>query len=135
MTFTLFGDWSYRSFHRIPDLTLPVKELLFGAGNLVLKLDGPGLVTGSLGGEGWSLGISGTYSLGNPNRIRFRGRGEIGEEPWVYDYLGYLAEPWVNGVDEVPSLVGTIVRTIPHSNGNAKAGKVASWIAVKKPKS
>lgn len=132
MTFSLFGNWSYRSFHRDPDLSLPVNELLFGAGTLVLKQDKPGLLIGSLGGTGWSLNISGAYSLGNPNRARFRGQGEINGELWIYDYLAYLAEPWVDGVEEVPSLLGTIIRTTPHSNGEAKAGKVASWIAVKK---
>ena len=86
---------------------------------------------GTLGGEGWSLNLSGSYSLGAPNQVRFRGQGKLNNELWVYDYLAYLAEPWVNGVEEIPSLVGTIVRTVPHSKGKAKAGKVASWIAVK----
>ena len=61
----------------------------------------------------------------------FQGSGEIGGELWIYDYHGFLAPSWPNGIDERPAIIGTIVRTIPHSNGQAKAGYVASWIAVK----
>lgn len=52
-------------------------------------------------------------------------------EEWVYDYLGYLVPVWPNGVDQRPAIVGSIVRTKPHSMGNAPAGYVAQWIAVK----
>ncbi len=55
-------------------------------------------------------------------------------EEWIYDYEGYVIKPWPNGVDQVPAIVGTIVRVIPHSNGSggtAPAGVVAQWIAVK----
>jgi len=45
-----------------------------------------------------------------------------------------VVKPWPNGIDQVPAIVGTIVRTIPHSSGSggvAPAGVVAQWIAVK----
>ena len=64
--------------------------------------------------------------------MRFQGRGATpGVEDLVYDYVGYLAPVWPNGVDQRPAIVGSIVRTEPHSGG-AEPGFVASWIAVKR---
>ena len=69
--------------------------------------------------------------------MRFQGVGatpgtiEDGH-PWVYDYQGYVAPAWPNGVDQRPAIVGTIVRTVTHSHGQAKAGVVASFIALRR---
>jgi hypothetical protein len=62
---------------------------------------------------------------------RFQGSGDIGGETWVYDYVGYLVPIWPNGVEQRPAIVGSVIRTVPHSSGQAKAGYVASFIAVK----
>lgn len=125
------GTWSYRSFLNDPDLARPFDELRFGAGTLVLEAGDDGALGGTLGGEGWSLGLSGTVAAGTPVRLRYQGRGEIGGETWVYDYLGFLVSDWPNGVGQVDAIVGSIVRTEPHSNGQATAGFVASWYAVR----
>ena len=53
------GKWSYRSFRSNPDLSIPVNELLFGAGNLELSQPSSDRVAGTLGGEGWSLTLHG----------------------------------------------------------------------------
>ena len=50
---------------------------------------------------------------------------------WVYDYVGYLVPIWPNGVDKRAAIVGSVIRTVPHNNGQARAGYVASFIAVK----
>ena len=121
------GSWSYRSLLRDPDLSKEFNELRFGAGTLNIQVNKTGEVTGRLGGEGWSLNISGALTEGE---IKFQGRGVIGGEEWVYDYLGYMSPKWPNGIDEIPAIIGTIVRTVDHSNGQAKAGLVATWYAV-----
>ncbi|PTQ84867.1 hypothetical protein [Nitrosomonas ureae] len=121
------GTWSYRSLLRDPDLTKEFNDLRFGAGTLIISVSGSGEVSGSLGGEGWSLGLSGSC---RENEIKFQGRGVIGGDEWVYDYLGYMSPQWPNGIDETPAIVGTIVRSVDHSNGQSKAGLVASWYAV-----
>ncbi|MEM8568152.1 MAG: hypothetical protein AAGF85_16945 [Bacteroidota bacterium] len=121
------GSWSYRSLLRDPDLSKEFNDLRFGAGTLNIQVDKTGEITGSLGGEGWSLNISGTVTEGE---IKFQGKGVIGGEEWVYDYLGYMSPKWPNGIDEIPTIIGTIVRTVDHSNGQAKAGLVATWYAV-----
>jgi hypothetical protein len=65
---------------------------------------------------------------------RFRGTGTVDDEPWVYDYTGWLIPAWPNGVGQVPAIVGSVIRTIPHSAGPGKtapAGEVASFYAVR----
>ena len=72
--------------------------------------------------------------------VRFQGKGVVNGEEWIYDYEGYLVPAWPNGVQQVPAMVGSIVRTVPHSGSAPKgggpppinpAGVVASWYAVK----
>ena len=125
------GSWTYRSFVNNPDQNVEPNQLLFGMGTLVLTQPEAGKIGGSLGGAGWSLELDGAVIDGDPPRLRWQGRGEIGGEVWVYDYLGYVVPDWPNGVDQTNAIVGTIVRTEPHSSGKATAGVVASWIAVR----
>ena len=129
------GTWTYRSFRSVPDLDVEPNDLLFGAGNLELKQVSSTKIEGSLSGSGWSLKIVGGITHGNPVSVRFQGKGTIGEEEWIYDYQGYLIPVWPNGVEQRPAIVGSIVRTVPHSNGQATAGYVAQWIAVLQDKS
>lgn len=125
------GMWSYRSLVNNPDLSVPFNDLRFGMGTLVLSEPEPGRIGGTLGSSGWSLDLSGIATTADPTKVRFQGRGDIGGETWVYDYLGFVVPDWPNGVDQVDAIVGTIVRTEPHSGGVAEAGFVASWYAVR----
>ena len=125
------GRWTYRRFHNDPELSKEFNELRLGMGTLVLDEPDYGRLSGSLGGEGWNLSLVGGYTYGNPLALRFQGSGDISGETWVYDYVGYLAPIWPNGVDQRPAIVGSVIRTVPHSNGQARAGYSASFIAVK----
>ena len=71
-------------------LAVPFDALRFGVGTLALTEPTFGLVSGTLGGPGWSLALAGHYTYGNPNHARFQGSGDIDGERWVYDYVGYL---------------------------------------------
>jgi hypothetical protein len=74
--FTPFtGQWSYRSFRNNPDLGVEPNDLLFGAGNLILEETAPGIVSGTLGGQGWALHLQGNASYGHPYTVRFQGAG------------------------------------------------------------
>lgn len=126
------GEWIYRSFINDADINTEFNKLKFGAGTLVFFNSNQQIIEGNLGGEGWLLKIKGYLSFGDPFSIRMQGAGEIDGEQWVYDYHGFLSPMWPNGIEQRPSIVGTIVRTVPHSGGRAKAGYVASWVAVKK---
>ena len=123
--------WSYRSLHNNPDLAAEFGALAFGAGELVIAVSPQGQVTGSLGAPGWSLALRGRSSSGDVPAVRFQGTGEIGGESWVYDSHGFLAPTWSEGVDQRPAIIGTVIRTVAHSNGLAPAGYVGSFVAVK----
>ncbi len=125
------GIWSYRSFVNNPDLNVEFNELRFGAGTLRLYSPSFGHLAGTLGGTGWELTLNGAVAYGNPFACRFQGVGEIGGEAWVYDYTGCLTPIWPHGVDQVPAITGSVIRTVAHSNGQAPAGFVASFIAAR----
>jgi hypothetical protein len=157
------GKWSYTSFVSDPTQFLDevdealgdpnglrndpekclkyLQELhghIFGHGTIEIA-DGPlNELTGTIGGTGWSLGLTGGRSYGNPMEARFQGKGMLNGAEWIYYYVGYLVPLWPNGIDQRPALVGTIVRAIPHPSGDpnhpiAPAGVVAQWIAIKQP--
>ena len=90
---------------------------------------------GTIGGTGWSLTLRGARQYGNPMHARFQGVGIVKGEKWVYDYDGYLVPDWPNGVDQIPAIVGSVVRTIPHSGSQPgtvnPAGVVCSFYAVR----
>jgi hypothetical protein len=75
--------------------------------------------------------LIGSSSFGNPMTIRFRGVGTgSANSDWVYDYWDIWYLKWPNGIGEVAAIVGSVVRTMHHNGGSAKAGYVASFIAV-----
>jgi hypothetical protein len=134
------GSWSYRSFNNDPDLSIAFNDLQFGLGTIVIEEAAMQLLQGTIGGDGWSLKLKGAREYGNPMHVRFQGTGIISGEQWIYDYDGYLVPAWPNGVQQVPAMVGSIVRTVPHSGRPPKgggpapvhpAGVVASWYAVR----
>ena len=132
----LLGTWTYRSFLSDPDINADFDSLEFGRGNIEIKAAPMQTFTGRIYGTGWQLKLKGSINYGNPFDVRFQGTGIIGGAEWVYDYRGYLIPEWVNGVEQRPAIVGSIVRTVPHPTGpngksTAPAGVVAQWIAVK----
>lgn len=78
------------------------------------------------------MNVKGTIHFGDPFHLRLQGSGLPGTATaeWVYDYNEYLLPDWVDGVNQLPSIVGSVIRTQPH--GQAKAGVVASFIMLKK---
>jgi hypothetical protein len=130
---TLVGTWTYRSLINDPDLEKEFNQIRFGAGALRLETVDDGKLRGTLDFGGSSkLRLTGHVTFGNPPTLRFQGVGSTDDtKDWVYDYSGYLVLDWPHGVDQRPAMVGSIIRTAPHSEGKAKAGVVASWVAVR----
>jgi hypothetical protein len=130
------GSWTYRSLLNEPDGSIPFDQLQFGVGAIVID-DGPAeLLTGTIGGTGWSLALRGSRSYGSPSQVRFQGKGLVGGEEWIYDYIGWLVPVWPASTDALDraAIVGSVTRTIPHSSGTggvAPAGVVASFYAVR----
>jgi hypothetical protein len=132
----LTGLWTYRSFLSDPNLDADFNSLEFGRGNIKINEAPMQTLDGLIYGPGWELKLSGSIGYGNPFTIQFQGKGIVGGAEWIYSYVGYYVPNWVNGVDQRPAIVGTIVRVINHPTGNkgqstAPAGVVAQWIAVK----
>jgi hypothetical protein len=125
------GAWTYRSFNNDPDVNKAFNDLEFGRGTIVIKEAPFAALVGTIGGPGWSLALKGSRAYGHPMQARFQGTGFVGGEPWAYDYEAYLIPDWPNGVNQRAALVGSVVRTIPHSQGQAPAGVVASFFAVR----
>jgi hypothetical protein len=131
------GNWTYRSFindpNEVGDDPQKALALIFGEGQLVVAPSAFGTFKGSLSfGSDAVLDLQGWAAYGTPFTARFAGVGRKGTstEGWVYDYLCYLVPSWPNGVDQRAALVGSVIRTVPHSGGQAKAGYVASFVAV-----
>jgi hypothetical protein len=129
------GTWTYRSLLNDPDVNTDFNSLEFGRGTIEIREDAMQLLTGTIGGPGWSLALKGSREYGTPMRARFQGVGIVGGEQWIYDYEGYLVAHWPNGVQQRPAIVGSVIRTIPHSGSEPgtvnPAGVVASFYAVK----
>lgn len=136
MTNPFVGNWSYRSFLNDPDLGKAANDLLFGEGTLAIVEQSETGLSGTIGGPGWSLNLRGSFGFGSPMQVRFQGKGVVDGEQWIYDYIGWLVPVWPNSTDrlEVPAIVGSVVRTIPHSGSGGStnpAGVVASFYAVR----
>jgi len=130
---SLEGVWTYRSFINNPAVDTDFDKLEFGRGTIEIRRAPQGTFQGRIYGPGWELALNGSTNQGNPAGVRFQGRGMVGGEEWVYDYIGYLSPPWPNGIEQRPALAGSIVRTVPHADGAggiAPAGVVCSWYAV-----
>ncbi|HJY30215.1 MAG TPA: hypothetical protein VJ306_19435 [Pyrinomonadaceae bacterium] len=135
------GSWSYRSFLNDPDLSKDknMNKLLFGDGTLVITAPSSDTLGGTIGGNDWSLDLHGSIGYGSPAQIRFQGKGIVKGEEWIYDYIGWLVPVWPNSTDilQVPAIVGSVTRTIPHSGDEPgtvnPAGVVASFYAVRQP--
>jgi hypothetical protein len=126
---SLAGTWAYRSYRNTAD------QPVFGAGLFTFATPSSTTLTGNLDmGGGLVLDLEGKVrpaDKGCPLTAEINGYGRAGTatQGWEYDYYGFLAYQWPNGVDQVPSLVGSIVRAKPHDGG--AAGVTASFIAVK----
>lgn len=145
------GDWIYRSFLNID--TYPVETgddaqtlknfqaLLFGEGRMRLEVDERGYFVKSgldfgpdytMRIEGVATGAGTTPCQEAPATARWKAFGDgSGTAGWVYEYVGFYAPEWPNGVNQAPAIVGSVIRVVPH--GSSPAGTVASFVAVRVP--
>jgi hypothetical protein len=160
----LSGLWTYRSFHNwpryiyqtTPQMVQPAAHQLI-LHDAVFKFETPnsttlqGAIEWNVGhgqglARGGGLDLSGTIRPGlggDPSSFEIVGIGRPGTETagWEYRYQGHLLRPWPNAVDELPALVGSVIRSKAHVQKApdisrpveqaAPAGYVAPFIAVK----
>lgn len=156
----LAGKWLYRSYLNRADVVVwddpepAVRNLaaLFGQGSTannaakalglifgegVMTFDPPSgnSITGNFDmGGGFVLDLKGTIHASSTGDITIElfgtGRANTPTANWEYDYRATTTPKWPNGVNQVPTLVGTVIRAKPHDGG--AAGVVASFIAIRK---
>lgn len=134
----LSGHWTYRSYRNLTKLIgedpQAALALIFGEGVFELSQSGDGRVEGAFGMEtGYALRITGSVeAAGDRTGFTLIGSGLDGTATagWHYHYRGIVGYMWPNGVDQIPSLLGTVVRVNAHGP-NAPAGYTASFIAVR----
>lgn len=137
------GPWTYRSFLNDPDISADadVNNLLFGDGTIEFTAPSPATLGGTIGGSlgpgkgNWLLNLHGSIGYGSPAQVRFQGVGVVNGEEWIYDYIGWLVPVWPNSNSllQRAAIVGSVVRTIPHSGSDGTvhpAGVVCSFYAV-----
>jgi len=135
----LTGLWTYRSYVNSPDLVTDADSalaMIFGQGIFTFQASSSNTLKGTFDmGGGLVLDLEGAIQQAGKDspltvQINGYGRAGTGTEGWEYDYYGFLAHPWPNGVNQVPAIVGTVIRAKPHNGGSA--GVTASFIAVKR---
>ncbi len=133
----LTGKWTYRSYRNVPTLVgedpQAALALIFGEGVFDFEADGGGHFGGALGmGNEYALTLDGKVLPGDPPGFSIVGLGIDGTptEGWRYDYRGVAGYAWPDGVDQVSSLLGTVVRVNAHGP-SSPAGYTASFIAVR----
>jgi len=135
----LAGQWTYRSYRNDPSLVGDDADkalsLIFGEGVMRFTPSGSAAFEGQLDmGGGYLMNLIGEISGeagAPPGEILIVGTVVDGSPTagWRYDYRCRPAFLWPDGVDQVPSLVGTVLRVKPHGP-QSPAGVTASFIAV-----
>jgi hypothetical protein len=127
----LTGKWTYRSFHNDPaSVTNDPKAaahkalaLIFGEAVFTLEKPVTATLKGAIDWPGGGLDLQGTLradAAGAPI-VEIVATGRLGTDTasWEYNYRGQLAYQWPNGVNQVPALVGAVVRAKPHNGAQA----------------
>ncbi|MBR0826549.1 hypothetical protein JQ596_13455 [Bradyrhizobium manausense] len=110
-------------------------SLVFGEGVMTFDPPSGNNVTGTLDmGGGLVLDLKGTMQTQASGDISVdlvgNGRDNTPTANWEYDYRATTAPKWQNGVNQIPTLVGTVIRAKPHDGG--AAGVTASFISIKR---
>ncbi|MBB4373491.1 hypothetical protein GGD63_006314 [Bradyrhizobium sp. cir1] len=157
---SLPGKWTYRSYLNRADVAVnddpepavrnlaaifgqgstansaaKALSLIFGEGIMAFDQPSGKNVTGTFDmGGGYVLDLKGTMQTSSSGDITVElfGTGRAGTPTanWEYDYRATTTPKWPNGVNQIPTLVGTVIRARPHDGG--AAGVVASFIAIKR---
>lgn len=140
----IYGVWTYRSFINRGASATHLSELLLAEGEMVFEQADPGAVRGQLAFRGHPLKttdqrltLTGSIEQGSPATVRFRGVGvpTTSAKGWIYDYVAYLVPDWSNGVQQVTALVGSVIRSVSHTEPHgavSPAGTVYSFVAVRR---
>jgi hypothetical protein len=138
----LSGLWTYRSFLNDPKLLYPtapptLPELILQEALVELGTPTSTTLQGGidwLGRGDFVLDLRGwNQPVGDePSKFGIVGTGRPGTntEGMEYHYEGHLTPKWPNGINQVPALVGSLIRGKPNPES---PGRSLPFIAVKQP--
>jgi hypothetical protein len=140
----LSGLWTYRSFLNDPKPLYPtalptVPQLILQEALLKLETPTSATLQGGIewlrGGGDFPLDLRGWIQPGvgdEPSSFGIVGTGRPGTntEGREYYYEGHLTRNWPNGINQVPALVGSLIRGKPNPES---PGRSLPFIAVKQP--
>jgi hypothetical protein len=134
------GRWTYRSYLNNPTMVdgdaNEALALIFAEAVFTFEIPTSSTIKGTIDWTGGGLDLQGTIQPNGEGgapvlKIVGMGRPGTGTSGWEYDYHAQPAFQWPTGVNQVPALLGTVMRAKAHDGG--AAGFVASFIAVKQP--
>ncbi|MGH2666333.1 hypothetical protein [Flavobacterium sp.] len=126
------GNFVYRSLLNSTFIGEDFLKLKFGEGLMTLTQKGDGDFTGNFDmGDNYLMTLEGTiYEDGNTTGFKMRAIG-VDTSPtkgWIYDYQGIVVPDWPNGINQLLTVVGSVIRVVDH--GTSKAGVTATFYMV-----
>lgn len=125
------GIYVYRSLSNDQNINTNFDELEFGRGTMEL-IQQNDIVKGTFDmGEEYKMTLEGTvHSDNTQSYLRMTGYGLPGTvtDKWIYDYYGMIVPTWPKAVKQIPTITGSIIRTVDH--GTSKAGVTATFYMV-----
>ena len=125
------GSYVYRSLVNNKNIQADFNDLEFGRGIMSFtQTDGDVKGTFDMG-VGYKMTMEGTvYSADKHSFLRMTGKGRPGTatDKWIYDYFGMIDPLWPVAVAQIPTITGSVIRTVDH--GAAKAGVTGTFYMV-----
>lgn len=130
------GQFVYRSLLNNTSISEDFSNLRLGAGIMKFVQNEQGGISGTFEmGSGLNMNLEGSvYADGKACFLRLTAKGiaNTATNGWIYDYVGTITPEWPNGVRQLQTITGSVIRTVDH--GNSKAGLTASFYMVRKDK-
>ncbi len=125
------GSYCYRSLLNDKNIGTEFNDLEFGRGIMHL-IQQENSIEGTFDmGPGYQMSLKGAIQADGQNYyLKMTGYGIAGTatDKWVYDYFGLIVPVWPDAVSQVPTITGTVIRTVAH--GSAPAGFTATFYMV-----
>lgn len=125
------GSYCYRSLLNDKNIETEFNDLEFSRGIMsVTQENGAVTETFDMGPE-YQMSLEGTVQTMDQKvylKMKEYGIPGTATDKWVYDYLGLIVPIWPNAISQVPTITGTVIRSVAH--GSAPAGFTATFYMV-----
>lgn len=125
------GIYIYRSLRNDQNVNTNFDDLEFGRGTMDLTQQDDSVRGVFDMGGGYKMTMEGTVESDNIHAyLRMTAYGLPGTvtDKWIYDYYGMIVPSWPNAVKQIPTITGSVIRTVDH--GSSKAGVTTTFYMV-----